>query len=127
MPDSPQAWLEEIAVAYKDAREAIPFGPLAGEVRPKDLFHLGPCVCVKFRGVKRTKALLRKATDAALSSYVATEEELPDMFVVPQLAFAFMYLASHFGLDMLDEQQVDAVMQYVEQNAARLIALTKPT
>ena len=128
MPDSPEAWLDEIAAAYRDGQEAIPFGPLVGqEFKPEDLFHLAPMVCLKFRGIKRTRGLLQKATDAALASYVATKERIPEVLAVPQLAFAFAYLASHFGLDLLDEQQVEAVMEYVEQNKAELLALTKPT
>ena len=128
MPDSPEAWLDEIAAAYRDGQEAIPFGPLVGqEVKPEDLFHLGPMVCLKFRGIKRTRRLLHKATDAALASYVATKDRIPEVLAVPQLAFAFAHLASHFGLDLLDEQQVEAVMEYVEQNQAKLLALTKPT
>ena len=128
MPDSPRAWLEEIAKAYKDARETIPFGALAGEdITPDDLFHMAPVICLKFRGLRLTRRLRKQATEAALSSYVATEDESPEVFSTPQIAFAFAYLASHFGLDLLDEQQVEAVMEYVEQNKAELLALTKPT
>ena len=127
MPDSPEAWLGGIAAAYRDGQEAIPFGPLVGqEVKPEDLFHLAPLVCLKFRGIRRARRLLRKATDAALASYVTTKEQVPEVLGVPQLAFAFAYLASHFGLDLLDEQQVEAVMEYVEQNKAELLVLTKP-
>ena len=127
VPDSPEAWLDEIAAGYRDAEETIPFGPLVGqEVKPEDLFHLAPLVCLKFRGIKRTRKLIQRATDAALASYVATKEQVPEVLAVPQLAFAFAYLASHFGLDLLDEQQVEAVMEYVEQNKAELLALTKP-
>ena len=127
LPDSPEAWLDEIAAAYRDGQEAIPFGPLVGhEVKPEDLFHLAPLVCLKFRGIKRTRKLIQRATDAALASYVATKEQVPEVLAVPQLAFAFAYLASHFGLDLLDEQHVEAVMEYVEQNKAELLALTKP-
>jgi hypothetical protein len=51
-PASRDAWLEEIAAAYKDAAEAIAFGPLAGqEIKPGDLFHMAPAVCLKFRGL----------------------------------------------------------------------------
>lgn len=128
MPDSPEAWLDEVAAAYRDGQEAIPFGPLVGqEFKPEDLFHLAPLVCLKLRGIKRTRGLLQKATDAALASHVATKERIPEVLAVPQLAFAFAYLASHFGLDLLDEQQVEGVMEHVEQNQAKLLALTKPT
>ena len=120
--------MEEIAAAYTDAHEAMPFGPLVGQaVKPEHLFHLGPLVCLKFRGLQRTRELLKKATDAALTSYVATKDGIPKALAVPQLAFAFADLASHFGLDLLDAEQAEAVMEYVEQNEAMLLALTKPT
>ncbi|MCK9420533.1 MAG: hypothetical protein M0R70_14270 [Nitrospirae bacterium] len=43
LPSESKAWLKEIAAAYLDAEEAIPFGPAAGAVlTKKDLLHLGP-------------------------------------------------------------------------------------
>ena len=126
IPDSPQAWLEEIAKAYLDAHETIPFGLLVGQdIKPDDLLHLGPLVCLKFRGLGRSKALRKKATDAALASYAANKDRLPEVFAVPQLAFAFSYLASHFGLDLLDERTVDAVMTFVENHEDKLVKLTE--
>jgi hypothetical protein len=127
MPQLPEAWLEEIAEAYKDALETIPFGPLVGqEIKPEDLFHLGPRICLKFRGLDpRDSKLLKQATDAALASYVGTKGQTPAPLEVPQIAFAFTYLASHFGLDLLDAQQVEEIMGYVEINEGRLVEMTK--
>lgn len=126
VPDSPAAWLKEIAKAYADAHDAIPFGKLVGQgIRPEDLFHLGPVTCLKFRGIPRTKELLDKATTAALSSYVATQEHSAGNLAVPQLAFAFAYLASHFGLDILDADEINVLMEYIEQNQAKLLELTE--
>ena len=74
-PASANEWLIEIAEAYKDAEEAIPFGPAAGvDITKSELFHVAPSVCIKFRGLSRSKKNIKKATEAALSSYVATEE-----------------------------------------------------
>ena len=51
IPETPESWLEEIARAYLDALETLPFSELAGQkIEPKDLFHLGPAICLKFRG-----------------------------------------------------------------------------
>lgn len=125
MPDSPRGWLEEIADAYKDAREAIPFGALVGEdIKPDDLFHMAPVICLKFRGLRLTARLRKQATEAALSSYIATRDESPEVFSMPQIAFAFVYLASHFGLDLLDGDAVSALMEYVEEHQERLLSLT---
>jgi hypothetical protein len=126
IPDSPQAWLEEIAKAYLDAYETIHIGPLVGQdIQPEDLFHVAPQVCLKFRGLGRSKALQGKVTDAALASYVANKDRLPEVFAVPQLVFAFSYLASHFGLELVDEKAVDEIMGYIEDNRETLLTLTQ--
>ncbi|HEX7478406.1 MAG TPA: hypothetical protein VF331_11410 [Polyangiales bacterium] len=126
VPKSNEAWLKEIAAAYADARETIPFGPLVdAEIREADLFHLAPVVCLKIRGIKRTKAVLKKATDAALVSYVATGAQEPEVFAKPHLAFAFCYLAAHFGLDLLTEEKIGAVMDFVVEHEKRLARLLR--
>lgn len=126
MPDSPRAWLEEIAAAYKDAREAIPFGALVGQdIKPDDLFHMAPVICLKFRGLRATGKLRKQATEAALTSYVATGDESPEAFSTPQIAFAFAYLASHFGLDLLDGDAVGVLMDYVAEHQDKLLSLTR--
>lgn len=128
IPESPEAWLEEIARAYLDALETLPFGKLVGQkIEPKDLFHLGPPVCLKFRGVKRSKKNLKRATEAALSSYVATKEIVGDLFDIPQMSFAFCYLASHFGLELIEENLSTEILDFVESHLDNLIAMTTTT
>ena len=125
IPKSPQDWLDEIARAYLDAREAIPYGRFVRQViTEKDLYHMAPTVCLKFRGYKRADKLVKKATDAALSSYVATRDLVGDLLEIPQIAFAFCYLASHYGLDLIDQEIVDAVMEYAEREKDVLVAKT---
>lgn len=88
LPSESKAWLKEIAAAYLDAEETIPFGPAAGvEIKNKDLFHLAPAVCIKFRGMERSKKTIKKITEVALSSYVATLDTAPDSMADPQMAF----------------------------------------
>lgn len=128
IPESPEAWLEEIARAYLDALETLPFGKLVGQkIEPKDLFHLGPPVCLKFRGVKRSKKNLKRATEAALSSYVATKEIVGDLFDIPQMSFAFCYLASHFGLELIEENLSTEILDFLESRLDNLIAMTTTT
>ena len=75
LPDTHDAWLQEIAAAYADAHEAIPFGPLVGtDIGEGSLFHMAPEVSLKFRGIKRTPGKSKKATDAALMSYVVMKD-----------------------------------------------------
>ena len=131
LPASLDAWLVEIAAAYQDARDAIPFGPAAGEPFGEgELFHLAPTVALKLRGLPRSTRKLARATEAALASYVATRDLNPAVFESPHLSFAFCYLASHHGLGLLDEAQTEEVMDYVERkrrSLARLVTRgTKP-
>ena len=126
IPGSPQAWLEEIAMAYKDARETIPFGAFVGQdIKPDDLFHMAPVICLKFRGLALNGELRKQAAEAALSSYVATKDRSPEVLSVPQFAFAFAYLASHFGLGLLDGETVNAVMEYIEEHRDEFLTLSK--
>lgn len=124
VPESPEGWLVEIAAAYQDAREAIPFGPAVGEsVGEAELFHFAPAVTLKFRGLPRSKRKLSRATEAALASYVATRDGNAVVFEKPQLAFAFCYLASHHGLGLLGETEAEGLMEYVERNRRSLARL----
>lgn len=129
LPRSPEAWLEEIRAAYADAREVIPFGPLVGHpFGEQQLFHLAPAVALKFRGLPHRGAKLKRATDAALASYVANLEGQGTVLSDPRLAFAFCYLASHYGLELADMTTVDSVMQFLERNAEKLseMGVVKP-
>jgi hypothetical protein len=121
LPTSREAWLNEISRALRDASEAIPFGPLAGASFGTDeLFHLGPLTALKFRGMRRTKRIEREITEAALASYVATASEGTGSLTDPRVAFAFTYLTSHFALNLLTEQQVAGLMDYIESHPEAL-------
>ncbi|MBN2739064.1 MAG: hypothetical protein JXR70_18945 [Spirochaetales bacterium] len=125
IPKTPDLWIKEIAEAYNDAYDTLPFGILVGqEILPEDLFHLGPAVCLKFRGIKQSKSNLNKATEAALSSYVATKEIVGELFDIPQMSFAFSYLASHFGLELIDDLLSTKILDYIENNIDQIIELT---
>lgn len=120
LPSVPKAWLKEIAAAYLDAEEAIPFGPLAGVViMKKDLFHLAPAVCLKFRGLEQKKNI-KKVTEAALSSYVATLDTAPEAMADPQMAFAFCYIASHFGMGLVTDEEATGILEFVEKHLDEL-------
>jgi hypothetical protein len=124
IPSTPPAWLEEIAKAYCDAYETLPFGKFVGrEIKPEDLFHLGPAICLKFRGVKNSKQNLKRATDGALTSYVATKENVGDLFDIPEMSFAFSYVASHYGLGLVDEHLATLLLEFLENNLHQLLEL----
>ena len=121
LPKSREEWLVEIAVAYRDAREAIPFGEMLGEpFREADLFHLATAVAVKFRGSSQSARLRKRASDAALASYAANRPAHRSVLKDPYLAFAFCYLASHHGLRLLTAERVEALMADMERNRKTL-------
>lgn len=130
VPRNREDWLREIAAAYRDAREAIPFGDALGEPFGEDeLFHLAPLVAIKFRGLPRSARRVRQATDAALASYVANLARHRPALEHPHLAFAFCYLASHHGLGLLGAADADTPMEYAirhRKELARLIGPAKP-
>lgn len=100
----------------------MPFAELADyEMEEKDLFQLAPLICLKYRGLPRAKRLEKRATEAALSSYVATESNDPEALSDPRIPFALAYLASHYGLGPLTEIQVVEIMEFVSQEQ-RLLA-----
>ena len=119
IPESPNEWLAEIATAYQEAYETLPFMPLV-DVEPGEdvLFHLAPQVAIKFRGLPRSRS--KAAVDAALTSHFATNEQTPGIFDNPHLSFAFSYLASHFGLGLLNLEEVDKLMTFIENRQAHL-------
>ena len=121
VPASAKEWLTEIAEAYKDAEEAIPFGPAAGvKLTENELFHIAPSVCIKYRGLNRSNNNIKKATEAALSSYVATEELPNGITATPCMSFAFCYIASHYGLELIDEKEADELLQYIDAHQNQL-------
>ena len=125
MAETLQERNKAIVRAYHDAAEAIPFGPLADcDMSEADLFHLGPSVCLKFRGLKQSEANLKRATDAALSSYVATSDLGGDLLNRPQVAFAFCYVASHFGLGLIDESTASEILDHIMDQSETLARRT---
>ena len=124
-PRTPEAWLEEIAKVYLDALETIQFTELTGnKIEERAFFHLAPSLCLKSRGIKTTEDNLKMATESALSSFVATKDSVDNLFEIPQIAFAFCYLASHFGLDLVDKNTLSKVMGYIELQLDYLIKIT---
>ena len=120
-PGTPDEWLEEIRLAMADARNTKPFGLLTGQViTDSNLFHLAPLVCMKFRGLdSRNEKLRKKVTEGALATYVANSS--PDgidhgLESRPLLTFAVCYITAHYVLDLIDEEQASAVLDYCDEN-----------
>jgi hypothetical protein len=113
-------WFKEITLAIKDARATKPFGWLVGQrITDVNLFHLAPTVCLKFRGRKLTGKEADRVTTTALANYVVNSDPEGidhDLEAKPLLAFALCYVAAHLILDLIDEEQAEAVLNYCEEH-----------
>ena len=124
LPRTPAKWLEEIKLAIADARDAKPFDRLTGEpLTDANLFHLAPLVCLKFRGRKLKGPEAKRVTKTALANYVVNSD--PDgidhgLKQRPILAFCLCYVAAHLALDLVDEQQAEAILNYCEEHLGEL-------
>ncbi|MDP7205562.1 MAG: hypothetical protein QGH11_08340 [Pirellulaceae bacterium] len=118
LPTTPEEWLQEIKLAIADASDTKPFGILTGHpITNADLFHLAPLVALKFRGRKTKGPEAKRVTKTALANYVVNSD--PDgidhgLEAKPMLAFALCYVATHLALDLLDEQETEAILVYCE-------------
>ena len=127
VPKTPKSWITEIRAAQLDAAEAIPFGPMVGaDIPVHDLFHLAPVTALKFRRLPMTRRNLKRAMDAAMVSHVATVTNSPQLTSFPTVCFAFAYLASHYGLNLITEEQANLVMTEIAENPEQLLAPTTP-
>src|SRR5271165_6982549 len=119
LPKKPAEWLQEIKLAIADASDVKPFGPLVGtEITAANSFHLAPVVCLKFRGKKLKGREADRVTKVALANYVVNSD--PEgidhgLEQRPVMAFTLCYVAAHLALDLLDEQQAEAILTYCEE------------
>ena len=117
---TPEGWLLEIKLAIRDARDTEPFSLLTGEkITDANLFHLAPLVCLKFRGRKLAGREADRVTKAALANYVVNSD--PEgidhgLKEKPLLAFAECYVAAHLALDLIDEEQAEAILNFCEEH-----------
>ena len=120
LPTTPKQWLDEIRLAIADASDTKPFGVLTGHpITDASLFHLAPLVCLKFRGRKTRGPEAKRVTKTALANYVVNSD--PDgidhgLETKPMLAFALCYVATHLALDLLDEQEAEAILSCCEEH-----------
>jgi hypothetical protein len=119
-PRTVAGWFKEIRLAIADAREAKPFGLLVGEpITDVHLFHLAPLVCLKFRGRKLVGREATRVTETALANYVVNSDpEGVDhgLESKPLLAFAVCYVTAQLALDLVDEQEAEAILNYCKEH-----------
>ena len=120
-PVTLDGWLIEIADAYRDAKGATLFGPAADvKITENELFHIAPSVCIKFRGLKQNKENIQMAAEAALSSYIATQDIPDGTKRSVYMSFAFCYIASHYGLGIIQEGEASRVIEHIEKHQSQL-------
>ena len=88
-------------------------------VTDANLFHLAPLVCLKFRGRKLVGREADRVTETALANYVVNSDpEGVDhgLESKPLLAFAVCYVTAHLALDLVDEKQAEAILNYCEEH-----------
>ena len=99
-----------------DACDTEPFGILTGHpITDANLFHLAPLICLKFRGRKTRGAEAKRVIETALANYVVNSDQ-HGLKSRPMLAFALCYVGAHLALDLLNEQDADAILTYCEEH-----------
>ncbi|OIO69288.1 MAG: hypothetical protein AUJ57_09370 [Zetaproteobacteria bacterium CG1_02_53_45] len=118
---SNEGWVIEIMDAYLDAKKAIPFAAAEGKlIMESDLFHMAPLVCLKFRDLVSSDECQANARNAAIGSYIANQEAGNRNLNDPVMAFSFCYIIAHYGLGLLDEEQCQNILMFVETNLAKI-------
>jgi len=121
LASSNEGWVIEIMDAYRDAKAAIPFAEAAGKTMTEaDLFHMAPLVALKFRDLISSDECQKNARDAAISSYIANQEAGHRNLNDPVMAFSFCYILAHYGLGLLDDEQCQDILQFVETNLPKI-------
>lgn len=130
LPESPDQWLAEIRLAWKDARETESFANMTGtSFTDADLFHLAPLVCLKFRGREITGKEADKVTKGALANYVVNtgpDAKVQGLAANPKMAFALCYVATHLILDLVDEQGASEILDFCEERMTGDVPAAKP-
>ena len=116
LPKTTVQWFHDIQAAIADARKARPYGILIGHrITEADLFHLAPHVCLKFRGCKPEGREAKRVIETALANYVANSDK-HGLKSRPVMAFVLCYVGAHLALDLLNEQEAEAILDYCEEH-----------
>ena len=130
LPSTPAEWVKEILDAIADARKTKPFGILTRHpITDAKLFHLATLVCIKFRGGNLRGPEAKRVIETALANYVANSDPQSidhGLESKPMLAFAVCYVGAHIALDLLNEQEAEAILnhcqEHLEENRAPMLA-----
>lgn len=119
IPKTNKQWLKEIAEAYLDANGTLVFDP---SIKETDLYSIAPDVAIKFRQIKKNKKeMLEKAKEGAFSSYLATKDHIGEAMENPIISFSFCYIASHYAIELIEEDECSEILDYVVDNFDQLL------
>lgn len=117
-PDSLELWVAEIAMAFCGSQQfmKLPMLSTLADANSMQPWHVAPLMALGARGLSEREDLLDEAAGYAYSSFeqnfnVDDADALP-----PSIAFAFVYVGAHLGLDIIDEKRADEIMDLVEAN-----------
>jgi hypothetical protein len=119
LPRTPAERLNEIRLAIADASGADLSRQSDQSISAVNLFHLAPLVCLKFRGRKLRGREAKRVTETALANYVANSDPQGIDHGLEQrllLAFAVCYVTAHLALDLVDDQDAEAILDHCEEH-----------
>ena len=127
IPTTNSAWLDEVRHAFADASRALPFNKLLGHnANPAFFPVIASNLCAKYRGLPASGHEFDQAAEATLASYAASANYHAKSFEVPEVAFAFCYVASHFGYGLISEAETGRILDYLVIHADVLLTPSAP-
>jgi len=98
------------------------------KIRDDELFHMAPSVTYKFRNLSVDEEKNKEVTEGVLSSYIATTSSGEGGVFLEKssiLSFAFCYLISHAMLDLIEEEDMSEIMDYLVDHEKELNRLVE--
>jgi Domain of unknown function (DUF6398) len=127
IPTTNSAWIDEVRRAFADASTALPFEKLLGNnANPAFFPVLASNLCAKYRGLPFSGHEFDEAAEGTLASYEASAEYHAKSFETPEVAFAFCYVASHYGYGFISETETGRILDYLMDHADLLLTPAKP-
>lgn len=117
-PDSLELWVAEIAMAYCGSQQfmKLPMLSTMADANNMQPWHVAPLMALGARGLSEREDLLDEAAGYAYSSFEQNYNVNDADALPPSIAFAFVYVGAHLGLDIIDESRADEIMDLVEAN-----------
>jgi hypothetical protein len=127
IPTTNSAWLDEVRSAFADASTALPFKKLLGKnANPAFFPVIASSLCAKYRDVPTSGHEFDLAAEATLASYEASAIYHAKSFEVPEVTFAFCYVASHFCYGLISEAETGRILGYLMDRADVLLTPANP-